>query len=88
MLGGDEGNTSALVACAPSTPSSVDVILHMIRRIIVNDQLELLDIKTTSSNRSGNNNGNDTRLEISDGGVAIDLVLSSMQGHAEVAFPH
>src|SRR6186713_619320 len=86
LIGRNEGDTSALVASSTGSTGTVDIVLHMIRTIIVDDELKLFDIETSSSDRGGNDNGHDAGLEVRDGRISIDLILAAVQGHAEVAF--
>lgn len=56
----------------------MDVILHVVRRVVVDDELELLDVQPPRGDGRGDDDGDYTRLEVRDSGVAVDLVLTSV----------
>lgn len=66
----------------------MDVILHVIRTIIVDDEFELLDVQPTRRDRGGDDNRHETRFEIRNRLVPIDLVLSAVQRRANVPLAH
>lgn len=66
----------------------MDVVLHMIWCIMIDDQFELLDVQAASGDGGRDDNRNDTRLEVGNGGVTVYLILATVQRHAQVAFAH
>lgn len=54
----------------------------MVRRIVLDDELELLDVEATRGDRRRDHDGDDSRLEVGDGLVAIDLLHAAVKRHA------
>ena len=88
LLRRDERDTRALVPSAPSAAGAVDVVLHVVRRIVIDDELELLHVQPTCGDGRGNDDRHDARLEVSDSRVSVYLVLAAVQRHTEVALAH
>jgi hypothetical protein len=85
LLGRDESDACTLIARTSCTARTVDIVLHVIRSIIIDDKLELLDIQSTSGDRRRNDDRDDTRFEVRDGLVTVDLLLAAVQRHAQVS---
>jgi hypothetical protein len=66
----------------------MDVILHVIRAIIVDDEFEFLDVQPSGRDRGGDDNRHESRLEIRNRLVPIDLILSTVQRRANVPLAH
>ena len=49
LLWSDEGDRCASVASASSPANAMDVVLHVVGTAVVDDQLDLLDVKTSGS---------------------------------------
>ena len=88
LLWRDERHACPLIARTTRAASTVNVVFHVVRCVVVDNEFELLDIKTTGGDRGGDDNGDDTRLEIRDSRVTVDLVLAAMERHAQVTLAH
>lgn len=65
----------------------MNVVLHVVRSIVLHDELELLDVESSSSNGRGDHDRDDSTLEVGDSLVSIDLLHPSVQRHARVILP-
>jgi hypothetical protein len=65
----------------------MDVVLHVVRSIILHDKLELLHVESSSCDGRGDDDGNDSTLEVGDGLISIDLLHTAVQRHARVVLP-
>ena len=65
----------------------MNVVLHVVRRVELNDELELLDVETARGDRGGDNDGDDARLEVCNRLIAVDLLHSAVKTHARVVLP-
>jgi hypothetical protein len=88
LLWGYESDASPLITRSARPTSAVNVVFHVIWGVKVDHQLQLLDIQTTSGDRGGDDNGNDTSFEISDGRIPVYLILTTVQRHAQVSLSH
>ena len=88
LLRSDERDTRALVARTSCTASSVHVVFHMVRGVVIDDEFELFDIEASCRNRRSNDDRDNTRFEVGDGGVAVDLIFAAVKRHAQVTFAH
>lgn len=68
-----------------SPADSMDEIFHCVGEVIVDDMLEILDIKTTCSYIGRNENRAITALEASKGVVTLPLVFVAMDGNSTPA---
>lgn len=62
----------------------MDIVLHVVRRVVLNDELELLDVEAARGDGCGNDDRAAAVLEVDDGLVAVDLLASAVQRHARV----
>lgn len=60
----------------------------MVWRVVIDNQLELLDVQPARSDGRSDDDRHHARLEVRDSGIAVDLVLTSVQGHTKVALAH
>ena len=69
-------------------PHSVDVLLVVVGRVVVDHQHELLDVEAARRHARRDEQAADVRLEVVDGGLAVALVLAAVQRQAGVAHLH
>lgn len=62
----------------------MNVILHVIRYIVLNDHLQLFDVQSSSGDRSRNHDRTRTILEVDDRLISVDLLSTSVERHASV----
>lgn len=79
MLGSDEGDTCALIARSTRPPSTMYIIFHMIRGIVIDDELELFDVQSSGRNGSCDDDRNDAGFKICYRRVPINLVFATMK---------
>mmetsp|Transcript_5006 Transcript_5006/g.18790 ORF Transcript_5006/g.18790 Transcript_5006/m.18790 type:complete len:315 (-) Transcript_5006:625-1569(-) len=71
-VGGDEGHSESLGTETSSTTNTMQVRVYIIGHIVVNDNVHLLDINSTSSDIGGNQ---DSLVEILELGVILNTLL-------------
>jgi hypothetical protein len=64
----------------------VDIVLKMIRTYVVDDYLDVLDIKTSCTNTCGNHDASDSIFEILDGKFSVCLILPSVKNERFVTY--
>jgi hypothetical protein len=69
----EEQDRNALVAGTSGTTRTMHVGIHITRRVKLNDKINVLNINTTGSNVSGNQNIECTLTEGSESGIALLL---------------
>ena len=50
----------------------------MVRSVVINDEFQLFDVQTSSSDGGGDDDWDDTRLEVSDRRISINLVFNTL----------
>lgn len=86
ILGGNKVDGNTLSSKTTSTTDSVDVVLTVGWKIVVDDQRDLLDINTTGQKIGGNQNTGRTRSELLHNQITLTLVHISVHGRdSEVA---
>lgn len=74
-----ERHARPLVPCSTRSSSSVNVVLHVVGNVVVNDEDELLDVETSCRDRGRDHDGKDARLEVVDRLVSVDLLLPAVK---------
>ena len=85
ILSGDEVNRNTLSAKTTTTTNSVDIVLTVGGKIIVDDQGDLLDIDTTGQKISGDQDTGRTRSEFLHNQITLTLVhVTVHSGNGEI----
>mmetsp|Transcript_20120 Transcript_20120/g.44381 ORF Transcript_20120/g.44381 Transcript_20120/m.44381 type:complete len:227 (+) Transcript_20120:61-741(+) len=80
-----DGNTLSTKSAASTNP--MEVVLHVCRKVIVDDERHLLHIDSASEQIGRNEHSGGTRAKLTHHQIALFLVKISMHaGHCEVAF--
>ncbi len=86
IIGSDEVDGNTLSAESTTTTDTVNVVLAVGRKIVVDDQRDLLNINTTSQQVSGNQNTRRTRAELLHDHITLSLLHVAVHGRdSEVA---
>ena len=86
IFGGDEVNRNTLPSKTTTSTDSVDVVLTVGRKVIVDDQGDLLDIDTTSQEISSDQDTGRAGPEFLHDQITLSLVHVTVHGrHGEVA---
>lgn len=80
ILGGNKVDGNTLSSKTASTTNSVDVVLTVGWKIVVDDQRDLLDINTTGQKIGGDQNTGRTRSELLHDQITLTLVHISVHG--------
>lgn len=79
LLGRDERDARSLVARSTCPTGSVDVVLHVVGDVVVDDESELLDVQTSRGDRRRNHDWDHTRLEVRQRLISVDLLLAAVK---------
>ncbi len=63
----------------------MNIVLHMIGRIVVDNELELGDVKASCRDRRGNHDWHISVLEVPDRLVTVDLLFAAVERGAETS---
>src|SRR5207248_9592318 len=83
-----EGNICSCVSISSIPPSTMHIILKIVRCIVIDNELQLLDIKATRCHGCCYENWEHSCFEVLDGRITINLVLASVDGHTRIALTH
>src|SRR5260221_659185 len=79
--GGDELRGPAAAAGPPRPPDAVDVRLHVVRHVEVDDVCDLLDVESARGNVGGHDDLDPAGAQAADDTLALGLLHVAVHGH-------